>query len=332
MHMRVINRWSLLAVGALVAGLALFLGWGSSTIAQETGGPVVLMGIDAEDGGPGAHGPITVYEDVVSSILAEADNGGSGILVIGGGKSPTDNVTTFWDTVGADIGESITYVNGAGDIATQSFAGFAMLAVVGSVDTTSSGGLTQAENDAVGGRGSDVAAFVNGGGGLLGFTQTGFTNPYEYVGGIGSFDVRIGLGYNDITPTDEGLAIGITDALDVCCWHDTYLMFPDFLEVLATNNDSSSEGFDEPAAIGGADVVFFPEDPTPTEVPETPEPADTPVPATETPEPAATVAALPDTGASGPSDGGSTWWLIGLLAAAAGGLTLAYGAVRLRSR
>src|SRR5215207_9969423 len=34
------------------------------------GGPVVIMGIDAEDGGPGAHGPITVYEDIVNSVLA----------------------------------------------------------------------------------------------------------------------------------------------------------------------------------------------------------------------------------------------------------------------
>lgn len=39
------------------------------------------MGIDAEDGGPGGHGPITTYEDVVNSILSNVTNGGSGILV-----------------------------------------------------------------------------------------------------------------------------------------------------------------------------------------------------------------------------------------------------------
>ena len=67
-----------------------------------SGGPVVLMGIDAEDGGPGGHGPLAVYANVVSSILADVTNGGSGILVIGGGKDttpPVDDVTGFWDQV-----------------------------------------------------------------------------------------------------------------------------------------------------------------------------------------------------------------------------------------
>lgn len=34
-----------------------------------SGGPVVVTGIDAEDGGPGAHGPIANYVTLVSSIL-----------------------------------------------------------------------------------------------------------------------------------------------------------------------------------------------------------------------------------------------------------------------
>ncbi|MFK4998901.1 hypothetical protein ACI2OX_21215 [Bacillus sp. N9] len=50
------------------------------------GGPLILMGIDAEDGGVNGHGPIANYIQVVNSILSNVSNGGSGILVIGGGK------------------------------------------------------------------------------------------------------------------------------------------------------------------------------------------------------------------------------------------------------
>ncbi len=98
-------RLSLAIVLALILALALVLAAFLSTAdpggpvnAQVSGGPVVLMGIDAEDGGPGGHGPLAVYVNVVSSISADVTNGGSGILVIGGGKDttpPVDDVTEF---------------------------------------------------------------------------------------------------------------------------------------------------------------------------------------------------------------------------------------------
>lgn len=218
------------------------------------GGPIVLMGIDAEDGGPGGHGPIVNYEQVVQSILSNVTNGGSGILVIGGGKSPTDDVTVFWDTISTDISVPVTYVNGATNIATQSFAGFAMLAVVSDVNNTPSGGLTQAENDALTARSADVAAFVNGGGGLLGFSSDFPTNPYGYIALVSPVTVT-NDDYSDITPTPEGLAIGITDALDVSAWHQTFTTFPPFLQVLATNNSQGTPNFGEAAAIGGQQVI-----------------------------------------------------------------------------
>jgi hypothetical protein len=52
-------------------------------------GPVILMGIDAEDGnGAGTgHGGKTPYVDVLESILDEVTNNiGGGLLVIGAGK------------------------------------------------------------------------------------------------------------------------------------------------------------------------------------------------------------------------------------------------------
>lgn len=285
-----------------VAAVAIALGWswsvwgdsGGGLARAASGGPVVLMGIDAEDGGVGGHGPIQVYEDVVQSILNSVTNGGSGILVIGGGKDTDDDVTAFWDQIATDLSLTVTYVNGDTNIAAQSFAGFAMLAVVSSEEETSDGGLTGTENDALTGRGAHIAAFINGGGGLLGFSQSGFDAPYAYIGGLGTFSVETELGYEDIVPTTDGTAIGITDDLDVCCWHDTYTSFPSFLKVLATVGPNEDNAGDV-AAIGGAQVVVSSGQPTIRPRTATPTTAPTEVP-TETPiPPTATSTAVPPT-------------------------------------
>ena len=340
---------------ALAAALVLFAGGSGGTAgAQAVGGPVVLMGIDAEDGGVGGHGPISVYDDVVSSILAEVGNGGSGILVIGGGKDD-DDVTAFWDQISTDTGEAVTYVNGDANITAQSFDGFAMIAIASSEEETSSGGLTQAENDALAARIGDIAAFVNSGGGLLGFSQAGFTNPYEYIGGIGSFSVEIDLGYEFIAPTADGSAIGITDDLDLCCWHDVYITFPAFLGVLATQDDDEEDFLGEAAAIGGTEVIILPEgpfgDPTCSDQidndadtlidkadpdcapPVSPKPSPTATAtAVPTPTAVAEVVQLPETGGT-PSDGAGLPWLAlaaGLIALTSGGLVLVHQRRRTR--
>jgi Ca2+-binding RTX toxin-like protein len=236
-------------VAGLVVGLSL-TGLPSAT-AQGAGGPIILMGIDAEDCGPGGHGPISVYEDVVSSILSNVSNGGSGILVFGG-DGVADCVTLFWNTIAADLGIAVTYVEGADNISSQSFAGFAMLAVASDENQTF-GGLTVDEHEALSARQADVAAFVNAGGGLIGFSSTfdpsTTSGPYAYLGGIGSFSVSFST-YDDIKPTSAGAAIGITDDLDVCCWHNIFDSFPAFLQVLA-----HVEGTTDVAALGGEQVV-----------------------------------------------------------------------------
>jgi len=211
------------------------------------GGPIVLMGIDGEDGGPGGHGPITNYVAVVNSILGNVSNGGNGILVFGAnGSGPT----SFWNAIDTQIaGHPVTYVSGASNISARSFAGFAMIAVVSDYINTS-GGLTPLENNALGARKADVAAFVNNGGGLLGFSSASFgQTAYPYLADLGTFTFAR-TSYSNINPTPDGTAIGITNALDVCCWHDVYLTFPSFLKVLA--RDPSGRA----AAIGGGNVVI----------------------------------------------------------------------------
>ena len=227
--------------------LALFLvAWGGPALA----GPVILMGIDAEDGGPGGHGPISVYADVRDSLIGHVSrtNGGSGILVIGGGKSAFDSPTTFWDALSTGA-NPVTYVNGAaaiGALTAASFSGKAMVAIVSDEFNTGSG-LTNAENDALTPKGSLIAGFVNTGGALLGFSSVALSDPYGYLaGGFGAFTFGSVFASN-IFPTGDGLAVGITDALDVCCWHDSYLTHPSYLSVLATYPFSG----DSVAALGG---------------------------------------------------------------------------------
>lgn len=330
-----------------LAGSAI--GLAAPRASAVSGGPVVLMGIDAEDGGVGGHGPITVYEAVVTSILAEVSNGGSGILVIGGGKDLDDDVTSFWDEIASDLTVPVTYVNGASNIASQSFGGFAMLAVVSSEEETSDGGLTEEENDALTARGPNIATFINNGGGLLGFSQSGLEAPYAYLGGLGGFTVETELGYEDIVPSADGLAIGITDDLDECCWHDTYTTFPTFLKVLATVGEGE-ENAGEVAALGGAQVVVSSGQPTvrPRTATPTPtrEPTATPVPPTATPttpapSPTAGVAGVvvpPPSGAISPprtglrGTSGSSNLAISLPLVAAGVIALAGLALTYRRR
>jgi uncharacterized repeat protein (TIGR01451 family) len=271
------NFWRRLRTVSILIMLVAVLGVFADSRPQNAhaangGGPVALIGIDAEDGGPNGHGPIATWIGVVNNFISQVTNGGTNILVIGGGKNAGDNVTTFWDAVDAGVaGHNVVYVNGAAGIAAQSFAGFAMIVVVSSVAETPFGGLTQAENDALAARQVDIAAFVNAGGGLFGLSQSGLTNPYAYIAAVGAVTNEF-TDYQDITATPQGLALGINDTLDVCCWHDEYVTFPSFLQVLATNNEEGAHK-GHIAAIGGQQVVIGGPDLTVTKNPKPNQPA-----------------------------------------------------------
>jgi hypothetical protein len=238
-----------------------------------TGGPVTLMGIDAEEqAGVGSHPVPGDYTRLINTMLSEVSAGRSGILVVGAGKpelecaNSPDYSKVFWDAVDTNITtDTIRYVNGQGNIfetlTADYLSGFKMLAVASSDFEIASGcGLTDAENDALVAKKEVIKEFVNEGGALLGFTATGLTQPYGYISSLGTFSFRIGQLYDNITPTAEGSALGITDdAFDKCCWHDTFTAFPSFLKVLATS--ATSETVPNPfpgeaAAIGGRQVVI----------------------------------------------------------------------------
>lgn len=268
---------SALAFGG-VAMISTSADTGQASAQASVGGPIVIMGIDAEDGGPGSHGPTQNYADVLTSLINSATNGGSGILVIGGGKNPSDDVTTWWDEVTGLASITPTYVNGASNITSQSFAGFKIIAVVSGDGESTGGGLTAAESEALANRRADIYAFVNGGGGLMVFAQDFLdptTSAYAFLADVGSFTFTTNLSYDLIAPTADGTAIGVTDDLDVCCWHDVYDTYPSFLKVLATDDVSSDAGFGRAAALGGVNVKLGPQ-------PEPVIPAADPVPITPT--------------------------------------------------
>ncbi len=249
------TQWRTLLAAVLLVVLALPVAvtGATSPASAAVAGPVIVAGIDAEDGGPGGHGPITVYQTITSNLLAQVTNGATGILVIGGGKDPSDDVTTFWNTIGTALGRTVTHVNGAANISAQSFAGFALIVVSSSEFETSSGGLTDAESDALAGRDVGIANHVNGGGALLVFTQNELSQPYAFLASLGSITAdHIMTGSDsDIDVTAEGAAAGLSDDLDVCCWHHQYTSYPSFLQPLAFYAGST-----EVAALGGSSVVL----------------------------------------------------------------------------
>ncbi|MCX7620894.1 MAG: hypothetical protein N2037_08645 [Acidimicrobiales bacterium] len=247
------RRWGLRAASVLSLFAAPLFVVSPRGAGAATPGPIMVAGIDAEDGGPGGHGPETVYQNIVNGLLSNVSSGGSGILVVGGGKDLSDDVSTFWATIGTAIGQPITFVNGAANISSQSFAGFALIVVSSSEVETPSGGLTDDENAALTAREFGIATHVNGGGGLLVLTQAGLLTPYAFLAGIGAItsDMIMSGPDDDIDVTAAGTAAGLTDELDVCCWHEQYLTFPSFLQPLAFYAGST-----EVAAIGGSSVVL----------------------------------------------------------------------------
>jgi hypothetical protein len=241
------------ALAAVALAATGMIGVIAEPAVSQSGGPVSILGIDAEDGGVGGHGPLASYTGALDAVLGQTSNGGDGLVVFGCTTAGADQVSAWWAALAASVGESLTCVEGAAAIGTQSLAGFQVIGVASDFLNTPSGGLTQAENDALASRSADIAAFVNEGGGLFGLSSTGFTNPYAYLGVLGTFTFNFPGEFDDITSTPEGEAVGITDALDICCWHDEYLTFPSFLSVLATNAATGNA-----VALGGADVVLEP--------------------------------------------------------------------------
>ncbi|AXR78030.1 hypothetical protein [Natrarchaeobaculum sulfurireducens] len=226
---------------------------------QVTGGPMILMGLDSElTPGSSNHGPPEEHAKMVESILDSVTNDGEGILVLGGNPDSNPNIVDYWEgDVGNDprVDEPVTFVNESDDIRDVDFEGYAMIGIVSSTGQISNG-LVDSENQALIDRQNDIAEFVNNGGGLLGKTQDGLNDSWDYVSEIADID-PIETGFSSVDVTAAGEELGLTQSgMDGwCCYHESFEedSIPDFLDVLIRNAQRSDR---PPAAVGGDRVVI----------------------------------------------------------------------------
>jgi hypothetical protein len=87
---------------AVMFAAVVLLGTDSRELKAQTpppGGPLILIGLDTEDHCVGESDHISAYANIVNGILADVQNGGNGIVVLGGGKSSSDEVTRCWNEI-----------------------------------------------------------------------------------------------------------------------------------------------------------------------------------------------------------------------------------------
>jgi hypothetical protein len=223
------------------------------------GGPVIISGLDTEYGirpGNSTHGTIAMWASVINTgILSNVTSCGSlvntagNILVIGGGKGPfaTDQMTNFWTQIGTNLSRSITFVNGAAGISSQSFTGFSMIAVCNTTDGV--GKLTSAELVAISARQNDIANFVNCGGGLFA-SACDLAPVYGYINIGTPALISVTGGGNNSTPTALGTSMGIPSVSGP--YHNTFSQWPAFLSVLSNLSGNRA------CILGGKNVTITP--------------------------------------------------------------------------
>ncbi len=234
---------------------------------DESGGPVIVMGLDSElTPGSDSHGPPEEHADMVASLLDDVTNGEEGILVLGGYPNSNTSIIDYWEgDVGSDplVDQNVDFVYDPNEMETVDYDEYAMIGIVSGTGQISSG-LNDTQNDVIIDRSDDLADFVNAGGGLLVKTQDGLSEPLGFLDPFGEFEGDFGIdgaGYGNcpgcIEITEVGDELGLEGASwdSWCCWHDVFTEYPDFLEVLAWNRDSSSSHPDEVAALGGDEVI-----------------------------------------------------------------------------
>ena len=241
---------------------------------DQAGGPVIIMGLDSELGsGRDYHGPPEEHAEMVATLLGNVSNGQDGILVLGGDPTSYSNIEQYWeDDIGSDpqVDENVDFIYEIEDIKKVDLGEYAMIGVVSGTGQIFRG-LTDDQNDELIDRRGEIADFVNNGGGLLVKTQDGLSDPAGLLDPFGEFDGMFGIdgpGYGDAEDTIEITQAGEDFGLDAeededglntweswCCWHDVYTSYPEFLDVLAWNTDSTSDGVGHAAALGGAEVI-----------------------------------------------------------------------------
>ncbi|MHC4416240.1 MAG: FG-GAP repeat domain-containing protein [Planctomycetota bacterium] len=221
-------------------------------IASAQAGPVMLVGDAADD-----HAAHSAYAGLLQHVLDNVTNLQSGILAVG--VDPGSDAAAWITEVSSQLSDPqpITFVNDV-TISVLGLSGYAVIYVPSDSQNTA-GGISASENNRLIDRAADVAAFLNGGGGLFGLTQGQLEDAYGYLGEFASVETidvpPSGLCnpeqlFDDVSATSLGEDFGITDtSLDGCCWHGVFTSFPEELAALARANEPGCPDINGKAAI-----------------------------------------------------------------------------------
>lgn len=164
-------------------------------------GKLFISGQDSDDSG---HVSVAFGTQLLDFLSTGNTNAGSGILILGGYTAQSATTINNWN---ATPSYTLTASSGAAAITAQSFAGYAAI-LMPSADSQTSGGITQAELDAINARAGDIATFVNAGGNLMAFTQIGLTGSFGWfpLGALSTSSISTA----DVSQTAALLAAGLT--------------------------------------------------------------------------------------------------------------------------
>lgn len=256
----------ILAAGAAVAVLGL------GNVANA--GKIYVSGQDSDDAG---HVTVAFGTQLLNFINTGNTNGGSGILILGGDTSGDSRTTiNSWNPSGI----TFTLAQAADEtaIAAANFSAFAGILIPSSVNQTG-GGISQFELNAIIARSAAIAAFVNGGGNLMAFTETGLSGAFGWfpLGALSISNVDYAGLFSPVLQTPDLAAAGFiaTNAeLSGDLYHNVFTGPPGFfgLKVLATDN-TPGLGFGQAAILGGGTTTqICAEPPCPGPVGVVPEP------------------------------------------------------------
>ena len=205
-------------------------------------GKIFISGQDSDDSG---HVSTSFGTQMLSFAATGNTNGGTGILILGGYTGTSASNINAWNVGPAYV---LTAASGAAAIAAANFASFAAIFMPSAV-TQTSGGITQAELDAINLRSGNIASFVNSGGNLLAFTEQGLTGAFGWFP-LGALTTSV-IGTQNISQTAALSAAGFTATnTDIAgsLFHNNFTGPAGFfgLSVLAIDNATS-----EAVILGG---------------------------------------------------------------------------------
>ena len=232
------------------------------------GGPMVLSGDDADDGGHcGGSACGQLYGKALSFVVNNSQSSGTGIVAVGVNSSYALSSFNSWNQVSnAGPNVAVTHVRTTSEIANVNFSNFAAI-YIASDSRNTSGGMTSSQLTALNARQADIVTFVNNlGGGLLALSESGYSHKYNWLPlSLTTANSGHSNSSGNLPTADmSSIAPGITEShLSHCCYHTVFTGPPGFsgLRVLAYHDHNNNDAFDGASVdqvllLGGTQVTI----------------------------------------------------------------------------